>query len=75
MKLLVLVKIVCHYDKKYSKPEVIYRGENVVEKFIENLFEEVKDCQRIIKSDFQKPLVMTKSDEEDFQKAKKMLDL
>ena len=27
-------KVVCHYDKKYSKPEVIYRGENVVQKFI-----------------------------------------
>ena len=64
-------KVVCHYDQKYSKPAVIYRGENVVEKFIQHLFEEVEDCQRIIKKDFQKPLVMTKGDEEDFQKAKK----
>ena len=31
-------KVVCHYDKKYSKPEVIYRGENVVKKFIQHLF-------------------------------------
>ena len=37
-------KVVCHYDQKYSKPAVIYRGENVIEKFIQYLFEEVKDC-------------------------------
>ena len=64
-------KVVCHYDQKYSKPAVIYRGENVIEKFIQNLFEDVEHCQRIIKKDFQKPLVMTASDEEDFQKAEK----
>ena len=64
-------KVVCHYDEKYSKPAVIYRGENVSEKFIQHLFEEVEDCQRTIKKDFQKPLVMTASDEEDFQKAEK----
>ena len=64
-------KVVCHYDKKYSKPAVIYRGENVIEKFIQHLFEEVKDCQEVIKENFQKPLIMSKKDEEDFQKAKK----
>ena len=41
-------KVVCHYDKKYSKPAVIYRSENVIEKFIQHLFEEVKDCQSVI---------------------------
>ena len=64
-------KVVCHYDKKYSKPAVIYRGENVIEKFIQHLFREVKDCQEVIKENFQKPLIMSKKDEEDFQKAKK----
>ena len=64
-------KVVCHYDHKYTKPAVIYRCENVIEKFIQHLFEEVEDCQRIIKKDFQKPLVMTLSDEENFQKAEK----
>ena len=64
-------KVVCHYDKKYSKPAVIYRGENVIEKFIQHLFEEVKDCQEVIKENFQKPLIMSKKDEEDFRKAKK----
>ena len=64
-------KVVCHYDKKYSKPAVIYRGENVIEKFTQNLFGEVKDCQKIISERAKKRLVMTASDEKDFRNAKK----
>ena len=64
-------KVVCHYDQKYSKPEVLYRGENVVQKFYENLTEEVKYCQKIITEKAKRRLVMTKKDEEDFQNAKK----
>ena len=64
-------KVVCHYDQKYSKPAVIYRGENVIEKFIQHLFREVKDCQKIITERAKRRLVMTKKDEENFQNAKK----
>ena len=64
-------KVVCHYDQKYSKPAVIYRGENVIKKFYHNLTEEVKYCQKIITEKAKRRLVMTKKDEEDFQKAKK----
>ena len=64
-------KVVCHYDKKYSKPAVIYHGENVIQKFIRDLYLEVSDLQRIITKDFQKPLIMTESDEKDFQNTKK----
>ena len=64
-------KVVCHYDKKYSKPAVIYRGENVIQKFYQNLSEEVLYCQKIITEKAKRRLVMTKKDEEDFQKAKK----
>ena len=64
-------KVVCHYDQKYSKPAVIYRGENVIEKFIQHLFRKVKDCQKIITERAKRRLVMTKKDEEDFQNAKK----
>ena len=35
-------KVVCHYDQKYSKPAVIYRGENVIEKLIENCLKKSK---------------------------------
>ena len=64
-------KVVCHYDKKYSKPAVIYRGENVIEKFIQHLFREVKDCQKIITERVKRKLVMSASDEKDFRNAKK----
>ena len=64
-------KVVCHYDQKYSKPTVIYRGENVIEKFIQHLFREVKDCQKVISEKAKRRLVMTESYEKDFQNAKK----
>ena len=64
-------KVVCHYDKKYSKPAVIYRGENPVPKFIQHLFREVKDCQKIITERAKRKLVMSASDEKDFRNAKK----
>ena len=64
-------KVVCHYDQKYSKPAVIYRGKNTVPNIYQNLTEEVLYCKKVIKENFQKPLIMFKKDEEDFQKAKK----
>ena len=64
-------KVVCHYDQKYSKPAVIYRGENVIQKFYQNLSEEVLYCKKVITEKAKRRLVMTKKDEEDFQKAKK----
>ena len=64
-------KVVCHYDQKYSKPAVIYRGENPVPKFYQNLTEEVKYCQKVISEKAKRRLVMSKKDEEDFQNAKK----
>ena len=64
-------KVVCHYDQKYSKPAVIYRGENPVPKFYHNLTEEVLYCKKVITEKAKRRLVMTKKDEEDFQNAKK----
>ena len=64
-------KVVCCYDDKYSKPVQIYRGENAVHKFMENMLEEVDWCKSIIKKHFNKPLEMTEENEIDFQKATK----
>ena len=61
-------KVVCCYDNKYSKPVQIYRGENAVYKFMEKMLEEVKYCKNVIKYKFNKPLKMTKEDEENFKK-------
>ena len=63
-------KVVCCYDDKYTKPTQIYRGEHAVYGFMEKMLEEVKYSQNIMKKEFNKPLKMTKKDEEKFQKAK-----
>ena len=62
-------KVVCCYDEKYSKPAKTYRGEKAVYKFMEAMLEEVKYCKKVMKKEFNKPLRMTKDDEEKFQKA------
>ena len=63
-------KVVCCYDDKYSKPVQIYRGEKAVYKFMGKMLEEVDYCKKVIRKHFNKPLKMTKYDEEEFQKAK-----
>ena len=64
-------KVVCCYDHKYNRPVQIYRGENAVYKFMENMLEEVNWCKSKMKKHFNKPLKMTKENETDFQKAAK----
>ena len=60
-------KVVCCYDDKYSKYTCIYRGENAVYKFMEKMLEDVKYCKTVIKKHFNKPLVMTEVDEQNFK--------
>ena len=62
-------EVVCCYDDKYSKPVQIHRGENAVYKFMGNMLEEVNWCKSKMKKHFNKPLKMTKEDENKFQKA------
>ena len=61
-------EVVCCYEDKYSKPVQIYRGENAVHKFMENMLEEANWCKSKMKKNFNKPLKMTKENEADFQK-------
>ena len=60
-------KVICCYDDKYSEDICIYRGENAVYKFMENMLEEVEYCKAVIKKHFNKPLVMTEVDEQHFK--------
>ena len=62
-------KVVCCYDDKYSQPLKIYRGEKAVYTFLEYMLDEVKYCKKVIKKEFNKPLKMTKENEEEFKKA------
>ena len=60
-------KVVCCYDDKYSQPLKIYRGEKAVYTFLEYMLDEVKYCKKIVKQQFNKPLKMTKEDEDKFK--------
>ena len=60
-------KVICCYDDKYSKHTRIHRGENAVYKFMEKMLEEVEYCKAVIKKHFNKPLVMTEVDEQNFK--------
>ena len=64
-------KVVCCYDDKYSQPLKIYRGEKAVYTFLEYMLDEVKYCKKIVKQQFNKPLKMTKEDEEKFKTSDK----
>ena len=62
-------KVVSCYDDKYSKPVKIYRGENSIGHFMLHMLSEVEYCQKMIATEFQKPLQMTDEEEKLFKAA------
>ena len=58
-------------DDKFSKPVVLYRGKNVVNKFIEAVLNKFEYCRLVTKIHFHKKLVMTVKDEKDFESSNK----
>ena len=46
-------KVVCQ-DSQYTKPLRLYRGENAVLNFLENLLKENEEIQEVIKTQFRK---------------------
>ena len=58
-------KLVC-VDDKFSNPFKSYLGEDAVSNFIISMIEESKYCSDVKKKHFNKELVMTKEDNEDF---------
>ena len=61
-------KVVC-IDDRFSKPIVVYRGENAAYKFITVIPEERKYCKKIMKDEFNKNLIMTVEEEHLFQQS------
>ena len=66
-------KVVC-IDNKFSKNVVLYRGKDVVNKFIKsihqfilNLSNECNYCRRVVKKHFSKNLIISTEEEERFQ--------
>ena len=60
-------KLVCRVNDRFSKTIKIYRGENVAKHFIEAMLKEEIYCNKIINENFNKKIIMTKEDEENFK--------
>ena len=60
--------IVC-IDDRFSKPIVLYRGENNVYEFIKAILKEYKYCKNIMKKNFNKNLIMTEEEGYLFQQS------
>ena len=63
-------KLVC-VDDKFNKPLKTYLDEDVVYNFINSMIKENKYCTEIMKKHFNKKLIMTKKDDEDFENSTK----
>ena len=61
-------KVVC-IDDRFTKPTIIYRGENAAYEFIKAILEEYKYCKKIMEEYFNKNLIMTEEEENLFQKS------
>ena len=61
-------KIVCS-DDKFTKPTIIYRGENAAYEFIKAILEQYKYCKKIMEEYFNKNLIMTEEEENLFTKS------
>ena len=61
-------KLVC-VDSRYSKDLVLYRGKNAVFKFVQCIFKEYFYCKDVIKKHFNKNLVMTAEQNEEFERS------
>ena len=59
-------KLVC-VDDKFSKLIIVFRGENAAFKFIEAILKEYEYCKKVMKKHFNKYLIMTEKEEEQFQ--------
>ena len=58
-------------DDKFSKSVPFYRGKNAINKFIEAILEECNNCKKVIKSQFNKILVMSEENGERSQSSNK----
>ena len=55
--------VVC-IDDKFTKPIVVFRGENAAYEFIKAIFKELKYCKKVMKKYFNKNLMMSEKEEE-----------
>ena len=56
-------------DNRFSKPVVVYRGENVAYEFIKAIPKEYKYCKKVMNKHFNKNLIMSEEEEHLFQQS------
>ena len=61
-------KIVC-IDDRFTKPIVVYRGENAAYEFIKAILKEYKYCKKVMNKHFNKNLIMSEREEHLFQQS------
>ena len=63
------MKRVCYYDDWYSGEYKSYIGKDAARNFIQAVLYEAKICNRITKTQFNKPMKLTEEEEEEYQNA------
>ena len=63
-------KLVC-VDDRFSEPFKTYLGKDVVYNFVNNMIQESKYCSDVMKNYFNKELLITKEDNENFKNSTK----
>ena len=58
-------KVVC-IDNGFIKPIAVFKGKNAVCKFIKGILEEYEYCKKLMKKHFNKNLIMSEKEEEQF---------
>ena len=59
-------KVVC-IDDRFTKPIVVFRGENAAYEFIKAILKEFEYCKKVMKKHFNKNLIMSEKEEEQFK--------
>ena len=59
-------KVVC-IDDRFSKSIVVFRGKNAAYEFIKAILKEYQYCKKVMKKHFNKNLIMSEEEEEQFQ--------
>ena len=58
-------------EDKVSKPVLLFKGENKINRFIEGILKEYDYCKNVIKQHFNKNLVMSEEDDKRFKSSNK----
>ena len=62
-------KRVCYYDGKYDGEYKSYRGVGAIKRFLNNMLTEVEECNRIIQTEFNKEVIMSVKDFDNYERA------